>query len=202
MPPNGNCSATGDHFDPYHVGSAHKCDPHQPELCQLGDLSGKHGSITVDKSAPGFATAYQDDFLSTTIENRAFFANLSLVVHRKRDGYRLNCGNFTIYGTSMVESVWPQITANGSNIPSPGSKTPAAVSTSSAGSDSFSMTNVTSASIEASKSVTSSTSLSATSVSTATPQGIKTFSGNGARRNLKASLLTLAVAGFVPVAFL
>ena len=51
---NGNCSSTGSHLDPYNVGETVPCDPSQPDKCQVGDLSGKHGTMP----GPNFAAKY------------------------------------------------------------------------------------------------------------------------------------------------
>ena len=71
------------------------CDSSQSDLCQLGDLSGKHGAITF---ANGTGTntislQYTENYLSTNPDDVAYFGNLSIVVHRKRDKFRFNCGN-------------------------------------------------------------------------------------------------------------
>ena len=99
VPSDGNCNSTGAHFDKYNVGDDHVCDKKEPETCQLGDLSGKHGAITFAKetSNNSRADAYQDEYLSTTINNTAFFGALSIVVHRKKDKFRLACGNFALF---------------------------------------------------------------------------------------------------------
>ena len=47
VPADGNCTATLGHLDPFIRGEIPPCDPTQPETCQVGDLSGKHGNITV-----------------------------------------------------------------------------------------------------------------------------------------------------------
>ncbi|KAA6410836.1 MAG: Cu [Lasallia pustulata] len=46
VPTNGSCAGTLAHLDPYIRGDIPPCDPTQPETCQVGDLSGKHGNIT------------------------------------------------------------------------------------------------------------------------------------------------------------
>ncbi|KAJ1954561.1 Superoxide dismutase, partial [Dipsacomyces acuminosporus] len=49
VPANGNCTATGGHFDPYNINvgaKPYKCDPKNPaKTCELGDLAGRHGNI-------------------------------------------------------------------------------------------------------------------------------------------------------------
>jgi hypothetical protein len=46
VPADGNCSGTLGHLDPFVRGESPPCDPTQPQTCQVGDLSGKHGNIT------------------------------------------------------------------------------------------------------------------------------------------------------------
>jgi hypothetical protein len=48
---NGNCSSTDGHLDPYMAGETTPCDANKPQTCQVGDLSGKHGTMP----GPNFA---------------------------------------------------------------------------------------------------------------------------------------------------
>ena len=45
VPADGNCTGTLAHLDPFIRGEMPPCDATQPETCQVGDLSGKHGKI-------------------------------------------------------------------------------------------------------------------------------------------------------------
>jgi hypothetical protein len=45
VPSDGNCTGTRAHHDPYIRGESPPCDPTKPQTCQVGDLSGKHGTI-------------------------------------------------------------------------------------------------------------------------------------------------------------
>ncbi|KAJ9651064.1 Cell surface superoxide dismutase [Cu-Zn] 4 [Neophaeococcomyces mojaviensis] len=111
VPVDGNCGGTGEHLDPYHAGTNYKCEPNNQSLCQIGDLSGKHGTIHIDGTGTGsYSFTYFDDYLSTTSENASFFGNLSVVVHRKRDSFRLNCGNFTRMASTPPTSDSPSST--------------------------------------------------------------------------------------------
>ena len=51
VPADGNCTATAAHLDPYIRGEIPPCDNTQPETCQVGDLTGKHGNVTVNPFA-------------------------------------------------------------------------------------------------------------------------------------------------------
>lgn len=91
MPSDGNCTATKAHQDPYIRGEKPLCDPTQPQTCQVGDLSGKHGNIT----ELSYSTQYYDLYASTKDGIGAFFGNRSIVVHAFNTT-RLNCANFTL----------------------------------------------------------------------------------------------------------
>lgn len=98
VPEDGNCNSTGKHFDIYAVGDDFVCDKAQPQYCQLGDLAGKHGSINFNDPVSNLSDyAYHDDYLSITPGDPAFFGDLSIVVHRKADKFRLACGNFRLF---------------------------------------------------------------------------------------------------------
>ena len=51
VPADGNCTATLAHLDPYIRGEIPPCDNTQPETCQVGDLTGKHGNVTISPFA-------------------------------------------------------------------------------------------------------------------------------------------------------
>ncbi|MCJ1338255.1 hypothetical protein MMC09_003541 [Bachmanniomyces sp. S44760] len=95
VPSDGNCTGTTAHLDPYVRGEAPPCDSTQPETCQVGDLAGKHGNITVSP----FQSAYLDLYLSTSPSSNAFFGNRSVVVHSS-NATRLTCANFTLVATN------------------------------------------------------------------------------------------------------
>lgn len=44
VPADGNCTKTLAHLDPYKRGQATPCDKANPQTCEVGDLSGKHGT--------------------------------------------------------------------------------------------------------------------------------------------------------------
>lgn len=51
VPADGNCTETLAHLDPYIRGEIPPCDNTQPETCQVGDLTGKHGNVTISPFA-------------------------------------------------------------------------------------------------------------------------------------------------------
>lgn len=171
-------------------------------MCQLGDLSGKHGPIVVNTSSPTFGTAYQDDFLSTTEGNIAFFANLSIVVHRKRDSYRMNCGNFSLYGYPIFANVSTQTASNLSTTLTIDSSISMSLAASSAISISSNMTSTSSAVNTTSTSAPSSSAQYSPSVGSKTSSNMSLQTGNHGSRRVEVSLLILGVTAVVPMLFL
>jgi len=97
---DGNCATTLGNLDPYLAGDSTACDATQPETCQVGDLSGKHGNITTSP----WQTTYLELYTSTVQGAEAFFGNRSIVVH-SANLTALTCANFTqVAGPDMVES--------------------------------------------------------------------------------------------------
>lgn len=86
VPADGNCTATLGHLNPYN-GSETATTPSEMEV---GDLSGKHGTI------PGtsYSTSYFDQYLSLNPSNPAFLGGLSVVVHLN-NLTRIACANIT-----------------------------------------------------------------------------------------------------------
>lgn len=62
MPDDGNCNKTLAHLDPYQRGQKPDCDAGEPQTCEVGDLSGKHGKIE--------GTNVQDRMYVATAKNR------------------------------------------------------------------------------------------------------------------------------------
>ncbi|KUI61374.1 Cell surface superoxide dismutase [Cu-Zn] 6 [Cytospora mali] len=94
VPADGNCTSTGGHLDPFSRGETPSCDSSAPATCQVGDLSGKYGSISSDP----FAATYTDDYTSLESGNPAFFGNLSFVLHYANKT-RITCANFAAVST-------------------------------------------------------------------------------------------------------
>ncbi|KAK0254677.1 Cell surface superoxide dismutase [Cu-Zn] 4 [Friedmanniomyces endolithicus] len=91
---SGNCSTAGSHLDPYNATEAFVCDPANPQMCQVGDMSGKHGGIA---NGTNYTVSYVDQYLSTQYGTPAFFGNRSIVVHFANKTI-LTCANFTMPG--------------------------------------------------------------------------------------------------------
>ncbi|AEO70553.1 uncharacterized protein THITE_2122167 [Thermothielavioides terrestris NRRL 8126] len=45
VPESGNCTETGGHLDSYERGDTPPCDSSKPQTCEVGDLSGKYGTV-------------------------------------------------------------------------------------------------------------------------------------------------------------
>ncbi|KAH7171007.1 superoxide dismutase [Dactylonectria macrodidyma] len=87
--PDGNCTKTLAHLDPFERGEETPCDSSDTASCQVGDLSGKHGNIGTDP----FELEYTDYFASTKEGIGAFFGNRSFVLHYANKT-RLTCADF------------------------------------------------------------------------------------------------------------
>jgi len=89
VPEDGNCTKTLTHLDPYIRGEATPCDKNSLQTCQVGDLSGKYGTITSDP----FTTSFTDPYTSTLEGLGSFFGNRSIVIHFANKT-RITCANF------------------------------------------------------------------------------------------------------------
>lgn len=112
VPPDGNCTGTLLHFNPYNGTTNGSTDA----LKELGDLSGKHGEI----NGTSVVTSYTDPYLSLNPLSPAFFGGLSVVVHFANNS-RLACANITppylLYGPGSetalaLETVLPSGTTS------------------------------------------------------------------------------------------
>lgn len=99
VPANGNCSATMGHLDPTDRGEYYPCVVGAPATCQVGDLAGKHGNITLTN----FVAQYSDAFLSTNPSSPAFFGNRSVVIHTANTT-RITCANFTLVNSTSTST--------------------------------------------------------------------------------------------------
>ncbi|WQF90431.1 Putative superoxide dismutase-like, copper/zinc binding domain superfamily [Colletotrichum destructivum] len=87
---DGNCTKALAHHDPFNRGETTPCDASKPETCQIGDLSGKHGSVTRD-----YEQTYIDRYLSLVQGPGSFFGNRSFVFHFANKT-RISCANFKL----------------------------------------------------------------------------------------------------------
>ncbi|SPO06078.1 uncharacterized protein DNG_08767 [Cephalotrichum gorgonifer] len=91
VPASGNCTETGGHLDPFGRTDDPACDEEEPQTCEVGDLSGKHGPLQGSADDISFLDLYT----SLNPESRAFIGNRSVVIHGD-DGTRLACANFQL----------------------------------------------------------------------------------------------------------
>jgi hypothetical protein len=116
VPDDGNCTETMGHLDPTNRGELYMCDPAQPETCQVGDLSGKHGGKISTENT--FTTTFTDPYLSVQEGSDGFFGGLSFVLHTGNTT-RITCANFELVqggnGTAGNGTVAPSPTS--SNLP-------------------------------------------------------------------------------------
>jgi hypothetical protein len=121
VPSDGNCSATLGHLDPYERGDTPACNASEPEICQAGDLSGKHGKMS---PLPGssWQLSYFDMYLSTEPGDDAFFGNRSIVVH-SNNKTRLACANFNLLAGSATPTRVIKSSASSASASAPASST-------------------------------------------------------------------------------
>jgi hypothetical protein len=100
VPSSGNCTATLGHLDPYARGDSPPCNADDVASCQIGDLSGKHGTIS---TLPGFSANYSDPYLSLTPGAPGFFGNRSIVLHYS-NLTRIACANFKLVESNSTSS--------------------------------------------------------------------------------------------------
>lgn len=99
VPQDGNCTGTGGHLNPFNGTTT--CNSTDISTCQVGDLSGKHGSIASDLTC--FEAKYYDPYLSLNPDDVAYFGNLSVVVHDASEA-RIACANITLVDSAELSS--------------------------------------------------------------------------------------------------
>lgn len=82
-----SCNSTGEHLNPY--DGVHDCSSvTDTSLCEVGDLSGKHGNI----DSACYETEYFDPYLSLKPGTPSFVGNRSITVHYENNT-RYACAN-------------------------------------------------------------------------------------------------------------
>lgn len=109
-----NCTTTLAHQDPYVCYEDPPCDPADPANCQVGDLSGKHGTI----ENINYFQSYVDRYASLVQGLGSFVGNRSIVVH-DRDSNRLTCANFVMESQPLNNGTQPPSSTGGYYPPSP-----------------------------------------------------------------------------------
>lgn len=87
---DGDCEATGKHFNPF--GASPECESQKDDsLCQVGDLSGKHGLI----NTTCFETYFYDPYLSLDPSSTQYIGNKAINIHLENLD-KLACANIKI----------------------------------------------------------------------------------------------------------
>lgn len=93
----GRCSSCGDRYNPYNVSSdgdySTACNPSNQFRCELGDLSGKHGQISI-RSATGGTQKYFFSDMQLPLSGPQSIIGRSVVIHDANSGRgRRSCAN-------------------------------------------------------------------------------------------------------------
>ncbi|CAI4214500.1 unnamed protein product [Parascedosporium putredinis] len=125
VPASGDCAGTGGHLDPFGRTQEPACESDWPESCEVGDLSGKHG--TVEGTSDEYS--FHDLFTSLNPANDAFFGDKSIVLHNN-NGDRVACASFApvpkeTTGEEPVEVI-PELPAEEPEEETPAPETPPA----------------------------------------------------------------------------
>jgi Cu/Zn superoxide dismutase len=119
VPADGNCTGTKAHLDPYQRGQIIPCDASQPQTCEVGDMTGKHGG-KIAANTTEYLKEFTDRYLSLKSPSGAFIGNRSIVIHAN-DSSRIVCANFTVKGSGDHSNGGrPSVPS-----PTPGPNTPA-----------------------------------------------------------------------------
>lgn len=169
MTSDGNCNNTQAHLDPYIRGETPPCDPGMPATCQVGDLSGKYGTI----NGTSANINYHDPYVSLQPGLGAFFGNRSFVIHFANTT-RLACANFSYIGEGGM--IGNPSNGNGTTSTSAGTSTVSELVTSGTSTSSGSSMTTTTTTTTTSGAAASSKSTSSSSTSTKTGTGTGTAS--------------------------
>ncbi|KAK3393536.1 Cu,Zn superoxide dismutase-like protein [Podospora didyma] len=74
---DGNCADTGTHLDSYVRGDSPPCDSTAPQTCEVGDLSGKYGTVT----GPTVLKSFNDPYSALNIIMLGYIGNRGIVFH-------------------------------------------------------------------------------------------------------------------------
>ncbi|ANZ77051.1 BA75_04342T0 [Komagataella pastoris] len=100
VPENGNCTATGGHFNPLHA-NASLCNASDWSTCESGDLSGKYGKI----NGTHFTKHEVDPYISLNSTSDLYIGEGRSIVFHYANSTRFACANLTIVDDETASSV-------------------------------------------------------------------------------------------------
>ncbi|KAK1773148.1 superoxide dismutase [Copromyces sp. CBS 386.78] len=77
VPADGNCADTAGHLDSYLRGDSPPCNSAAPQTCEVGDLSGKYGTVT----GPSVVKSFNDPYSALNVINLGYIGNRGIVFH-------------------------------------------------------------------------------------------------------------------------
>ncbi|KAK0624596.1 Cu,Zn superoxide dismutase-like protein [Bombardia bombarda] len=77
VPADGNCTETGGHLDSYQRGDSPPCNNKAPATCEVGDLSGKYGTVEGPKAVKSF----NDPYSALNKINLGYIGDRGIVFH-------------------------------------------------------------------------------------------------------------------------
>ncbi|KAK0734782.1 Cu,Zn superoxide dismutase-like protein [Lasiosphaeria miniovina] len=77
VPADGNCADTGGHLDSYVRGDSPPCDASAPQTCEVGDLSGKYGTV----AGPTVLKSFNDPYTALNIIMLGYIGDRGIVFH-------------------------------------------------------------------------------------------------------------------------
>ncbi|KAK3941802.1 Cu,Zn superoxide dismutase-like protein [Diplogelasinospora grovesii] len=90
VPSDGNCTGTGGHLDPYQREDLPACNGSTPAKCEVGDLSGKYGTL----AGPSANKTFNDPYSALNRIDLGWIGNRAIVFHDASSA-RIACANLT-----------------------------------------------------------------------------------------------------------
>ncbi|KAK4462988.1 hypothetical protein QBC42DRAFT_345958 [Cladorrhinum samala] len=88
VPVNGTCADTLGHLDSYVRGDSPPCEKSLPQTCEVGDLSGKYGTV----AGPDVHYEFNDPYTATNKIQLGYVGERSIVFH-DASAARIACAN-------------------------------------------------------------------------------------------------------------
>ncbi|GAB1310592.1 Cell surface superoxide dismutase [Cu-Zn] 4 [Madurella fahalii] len=77
VPESGDCAETGGHLDSYVRGDTPPCESSMPQTCEVGDLSGKYGTV----AGPDVKKEFNDPYTALNKIQLGYIGNRGIVFH-------------------------------------------------------------------------------------------------------------------------